>query len=224
MQNILFGEDFERKRYEETIENCALDYDLSRLEHGDETLVADRGQNLSKGQQARINLARAIYKNSDIYIFDDSLTSLDETVQDFIFNKAILRLVKDKLVIMVSQNPKHIERADSMIIMDRGAVLSKIEQTCTLKELILKSEGVPPQDMKITEDLKTATVINGSTCNNVEKRIVYDEFRKQGKVDLNIYKKYINFGGGFYLFSLIIILYTAAQYFISYSDKLLTSW
>lgn len=223
-QNILFGEQYESKRYKETLRVCALEYDLSRLEHGDETLVADRGQNLSKGQQARINLARAIYRQSDIFLLDDSLTSLDETVQDFIFKESILKQLKDKFVIMVSQNARHIAMADTVIVLRKGTIDSVRHQENIKKELPLKRDKISPQDaQEVTESKKH--ISNGAvTAKEDNHRKAYEETKKQGKVELFVYNKYFQFGGGFLLFSFIMCLYTLAQYFDSYSDKLLTSW
>lgn len=57
-ENIIFGRIFDRKRYEEVLEICALNHDLSDLPLGDQTLVGECGFTLSGGQKARISLAR----------------------------------------------------------------------------------------------------------------------------------------------------------------------
>lgn len=224
-QNILFGDIYDFSRYNDAIESCALTYDLSLLKHGDETLVADRGHNLSKGQQARINLARAIYGKNDIYLLDDSLTSLDESVQDFIFNKSILELLASKIVVMVSQNPKHIERADIVITLGKGKISSILRQNRIAKRLPLKTENIVPQNMKTNGNVNFSNNCNTFTkLEHEQDRKVYDEAKKQGRVDLEVYKKYLHSGGSLILVAVIIFLYTLSQYFDSYSDKLLTSW
>lgn len=222
-KNILFGAKYNYKRYKETVRSCALDYDLLGLEHSDETLIADRGQNLSKGQQARINLARAVYRQCDIYLFDDSLTSLDEKVQEFIFNESITKMLKNKFVIMVSQNENHIKRANTVIVLDKGRISSIKEQNCVTEELLL-DQTTCSQNTIIPNDSRNINISNGVTNEVGNFRKVYDEKKKQGKVELYVYKTYFQLGGGFLLFSVIICLYTLAQYFDSYSDKLLTSW
>lgn len=59
------------------IKVCALKRDFSLFPFGDRTIVGERGTSLSGGQRARINLARAIYKEADIYLLDDPLSAVD---------------------------------------------------------------------------------------------------------------------------------------------------
>ncbi|KAJ8948317.1 hypothetical protein NQ317_013654, partial [Molorchus minor] len=123
-QNILFGEAYDQERYNEASYTHRINMANMEtlLEHGDETIAADRGLNLSKGQQARINLARAVYKHSDIYFLDDSLTALDSRVQEFIYDECIKGFLKDKLCVLVTHNPKHIHGADKIIVLDNGTI------------------------------------------------------------------------------------------------------
>ncbi len=57
------------------------------LPYGDRTHVGDRGMNLSGGQRARINLARALYSDADIYLLDDPLSAVDTNVGKELYNK-----------------------------------------------------------------------------------------------------------------------------------------
>ena len=56
---------------------------------GDLTQAGERGMNLSGGQQARINLARAVYRQADIYLMDDPLSAVDAKVAKHIFDKYV---------------------------------------------------------------------------------------------------------------------------------------
>lgn len=75
-QNILFGQPYERQRYQKVTKACALLRDFQQFPQGDLTIVGERGSSLSGGQKARINLARALYRQSDIYLLDDPLSAV----------------------------------------------------------------------------------------------------------------------------------------------------
>ena len=67
---------------------------------GDLTQAGERGMNLSGGQQARVNLARAVYRQADIYIMDDPLSAVDAKVAKHIFD----RYLSKKMLIILAKN------------------------------------------------------------------------------------------------------------------------
>jgi ATP-binding cassette subfamily C (CFTR/MRP) protein 2 len=69
-ENILFGKEM-------VLEACSLKKDLEILSFGDQTVIGERGINLSGGQKQRIQIARALYQDSDIYLFDDPFSAVD---------------------------------------------------------------------------------------------------------------------------------------------------
>ena len=85
--NILFGTEYEETRYNQVVKECALDRDFALFPYGDKTLVGERGVSLSGGQKARITLARALYRDADIYLLDDPLSAVDTAVAKHIFQK-----------------------------------------------------------------------------------------------------------------------------------------
>ena len=82
-QNIIFGGKFDEQRYQKVVEACALLQDFKQFPQGDKTIIGDRGSSLSGGQKARINLARAIYRESDIYLLDDPLSAVSKIIKIF---------------------------------------------------------------------------------------------------------------------------------------------
>nr|XP_023012687.1 probable multidrug resistance-associated protein lethal(2)03659 [Leptinotarsa decemlineata]XP_023012688.1 probable multidrug resistance-associated protein lethal(2)03659 [Leptinotarsa decemlineata]XP_023012689.1 probable multidrug resistance-associated protein lethal(2)03659 [Leptinotarsa decemlineata]XP_023012690.1 probable multidrug resistance-associated protein lethal(2)03659 [Leptinotarsa decemlineata] len=225
-QNILFGEKFNEKRYAEVVRVCALEYDFSLFDKGDETIITDKGANLSRGQQARVNLARAIYKESEIYLLDDSLTALDTHVQDYIFNECIKNHLKNKICILVTQTASHIEEADNIVIMADAQikyqgrpnknVLEKIS------ELIIEDDDLEKEVIQENHQLQNGHALE--TEQQMTKKQIYSEVNIKGEVDFAVYKKYFIFGGGFLLMFCNIFLFGIAQGTESYSDKLLTQW
>lgn len=84
-ENVLFGQPMDRNRYNETLKACALDKDLESMPHGDMTEIGERGINMSGGQKQRIQLARAVYRNADIYLLDDPFSAVDAHTQASLF-------------------------------------------------------------------------------------------------------------------------------------------
>ncbi len=93
--NILFGETYQAERYQTVIMACALQRDIEELPEGDQTMVGI-GENenskgkvvqLSGGQRARVALARAVYRQADVYLLDDPLSAVDAPVAQHIFQK-----------------------------------------------------------------------------------------------------------------------------------------
>ncbi|XP_067014552.2 probable multidrug resistance-associated protein lethal(2)03659 isoform X2 [Anabrus simplex] len=121
-QNILFGEPYDSRRYHRTLRVCALNHDMDQLPHGDRTLVGERGVVLSGGQKARVNLARAVYQEADIYLLDDPLSAVDSHVGKHLFEDCILGLLRDKTVLLVTHQLQYLSHADHLVILDNGAV------------------------------------------------------------------------------------------------------
>jgi ABC-type multidrug transport system fused ATPase/permease subunit len=86
-QNILFGKEYDKQRFETVLKACCLDKDLLLLSDGENTMIGEKGINLSGGQRARVSLARALYYDAQIYLIDDPLSAVDANVAKYLFNK-----------------------------------------------------------------------------------------------------------------------------------------
>jgi ATP-binding cassette, subfamily C (CFTR/MRP), member 2 len=82
----LFGSELDDQKYQETLQRSSLEKDLSLFPYGDLTEIGERGVNLSGGQKQRIQLARALYKNADIYLLDDRFSAVDAHTAKKLFN------------------------------------------------------------------------------------------------------------------------------------------
>ena len=94
-ENILFGKEYISKAFQKAIEVCSMKEDLASLPRGDLTHIGERGVSLSGGQRARVNLARAVYSDADIYLLDDPLSSVDVKVSNETFEKCIDEALSD---------------------------------------------------------------------------------------------------------------------------------
>lgn len=122
--NILFGMKYDKKWYNKVVDVCALRKDFELMPFGDKTLVGEKGVSLSGGQKARVNLARAVYRNADICLLDDPLSAVDSAVAEHIFEECILNHLKDKIRILVTHQIQFIEKATKILVLKEGECLA----------------------------------------------------------------------------------------------------
>jgi len=95
---------------------------VEKLEKGINSEVAQGGSNYSGGQKQRLSIARALYKNAEIIIFDDSFSALDYQT-DMKVRKNIKQELKDKTVLIVAQRIGTIRTADRILVLDKGQIV-----------------------------------------------------------------------------------------------------
>ena len=122
-QNILCGLDYDLKRYKRVVKACALERDFTLLPNGDETAVGDKGVSLSGGQKARLNLARALYIDADIYLLDDPLSAVDTHVGRHLFDRAINGFLRHKIRILVTHQLQYLQEVDQIVVL-KGVISS----------------------------------------------------------------------------------------------------
>uniref|UniRef100_A0A5F8G654 Multidrug resistance-associated protein 1 n=1 Tax=Monodelphis domestica TaxID=13616 RepID=A0A5F8G654_MONDO len=123
-ENVLFGRQPQERFYKTVIESCALLPDLEILPSGDRTEIGEKGVNLSGGQKQRVSLARAVYCDSDVYLFDDPLSAVDAHVGKHIFEKVIgpQGILKNKTRILVTHSISYLSQVDVIIVMSDGKI------------------------------------------------------------------------------------------------------
>ncbi|XP_046388552.1 multidrug resistance-associated protein 1-like [Ischnura elegans] len=138
IDNILFGKEYEKRRYNRVIKTCALEADFNMLPAGDNTEIGEKGINLSGGQKQRISLARAVYCDADIYLLDDPLSAVDSHVGKHIFDGVIGHkgVLRSKTRVLVTHGITFLPQVDKIIVLKDG----KINEMGTYKELI-KQKG-----------------------------------------------------------------------------------
>ncbi|KTG41075.1 hypothetical protein cypCar_00023207 [Cyprinus carpio] len=118
--NILFGLTYDEYRYKSVVKACQLEEDLAALPEKDKTPMAEGGLNLSGGQKARVALARAIYRDADVYLLDAPFTHLDIATEKEIFDKCLCKLMASKMRILVTNKIEHLKRADKILLLHNG--------------------------------------------------------------------------------------------------------
>ena len=106
--------------------------------------IAQGGTNVSGGQKQRLSIARAIAKEPEIYIFDDSFSALDYKT-DVTLRKALKEETKDATVLIVAQRISTILHADQIIVLDEGKIVGRgthdeLLKTCEVYEQIALSQ------------------------------------------------------------------------------------
>ena len=120
--NILFYKEYDQVKYEKTLRLCELSQDLASLIGGDQTEIGEKGINLSGGQKARLSIARAVYADNDIYLFDDPISALDAHVGENIMKNCIVEYLKGKTRVLVTHAVHFLDLADKIIIMKNGEI------------------------------------------------------------------------------------------------------
>lgn len=124
-ENVLFGEPYEEKKYAEVLNACALVQDINRFPSGDLTFVGEHGVVLSGGQLARVNLARAVYAEADVYLLDDPLSAVDVKVGKHILEQCICKLLRDKIKILVTYAENGLKAADQVVVLHKGCLVGQ---------------------------------------------------------------------------------------------------
>ncbi|MEG0775433.1 ABC transporter ATP-binding protein [Clostridium sp.] len=94
---------------------------IIRKEQGFNSAIEQRGKNLSGGQKQRICIARALVKNSKVFIMDDSTSALDMSTEARL-QSSIKKKLKDKTMLVIAQRITGVMDADKIIVIDKGAI------------------------------------------------------------------------------------------------------
>ncbi|MFZ4200874.1 ABC transporter ATP-binding protein [Lysinibacillus sp. NPDC056220] len=124
-ENILFGkEDATQAELQQAIRAAYFEKDLENLPMGLETLVGEKGVSLSGGQKQRVSIARALIKDPEILMLDDSLSAVDAKTEARIIEN-IQRERDGKTTIITTHRLSGIQHADIIIVLDDGQVVEQ---------------------------------------------------------------------------------------------------
>ncbi|XP_051007840.1 cystic fibrosis transmembrane conductance regulator [Acomys russatus] len=120
-ENIVFGVSYDEYRYKSVVKACQLQEDISKFAEKDNTVLGEGGVTLSGGQRARICLARAVYKDADLYLLDSPFGYVDVLTEEQIFESCICKLMANKTRILVTSKMEHLKKADKILILHKGS-------------------------------------------------------------------------------------------------------
>lgn len=133
--NILFGLPYDEDRYGRVVEGAALRADLATLPAEDQTELGERGINLSGGQKARVELARAAYSGAAVWLLDDPLSAVDPAVGKHIFEHLLLSTkntsdsdednnnnTKAATKVLVTHQKQYLPQCDIIYVLREGRI------------------------------------------------------------------------------------------------------
>ncbi len=134
-ENIAFSSDvIDEKKIKIAATKADIIDEINKFPDGFNTIVGERGVQLSGGQRQRLAIARAFYKDPDIYIFDDCLSAVDANKEKEILNNLKIE-TQNKTTIIISHRIATLQNADKIIVIDKGVLID----IGTHEELSLKS-------------------------------------------------------------------------------------
>ena len=197
------------------------------LPNGDMTEIGEKGINLSGGQKQRVNIARALYFNADITLFDDPLSAVDAHVGQHLFEHAIKGAMAGKTRILVTHALHVLPQVDNIITIDRGRI---VEQG-TYSELIARDGAFSAlvaefgnkdkdEEEKKEHEEKEFAAIDGKGEADPKKavkvkkapKLMQEEERALGSVGKRVYGGYLSAAGyktGVVLLLAIILMQAA---------------
>ncbi|GLT64997.1 hypothetical protein SLA2020_374550 [Shorea laevis] len=245
--NILFGSPFDLGRYEKAIAVTALQHDLDLLPGGDLTEIGERGVNISGGQKQRVSMARAVYSNSDVYIFDDPLSALDAHVGRLVFDKCIKGELRGKTRVLVTNQLHFLSQVDRILLVHEGMVkeegtfeeLSKngilfqklMENAGKMEEYEEEKEEGDAADNKASKPLANGVgndlPKDASSANKTKEGksvLIKQEERETGVVSWKVLRRYKNALGGFWVVMVLFACYVSTEVLRVSSSTWLSSW
>ncbi|XP_038836118.1 multidrug resistance-associated protein 4-like [Salvelinus namaycush] len=246
--NILFGKELHPQKYEKVLRACALKRDMELLPDGDLTLIGDRGATLSGGQKARVNLARAVYQDADIYLLDDPLSAVDAEVGRHLFEQCICGILKNKPRILVTHQLQYLQAANQILVLKEGHMVargtySELQRSGVDFTSLLKREEEGPQAPGSETESRSpcrrtlsqnAEVSHTSSIRSVKDgteqllaepvQTVVEESRSEGSIGVGLYVKYLKAGANILVLIGVVLLQFLAQAAYILQDWWLAYW
>ena len=120
----LFKSEFDDEDVKESTKNAMVQEDINQMKNGIYTIIGERGIDLSGGQKQRVALSRAFINKSNIVIFDDTFSALDNKTEKQLLEN-IKNIFKGKTCIIISNRISDVKDADKIIVLDSGKIIER---------------------------------------------------------------------------------------------------
>lgn len=150
----LFKENFNDYEIEESTKQSMISDDINSMKNGIYTIIGERGIDLSGGQKQRVVISRAFLNKSNILIFDDTFSALDNKTEKSVLQN-IKKLVKNKTCIIISNRISDVKDSDKIIVLDAGSIV----EHGTHQEL-LKNKGLYFKFYKQQSSMQENSILN----------------------------------------------------------------
>lgn len=150
----LFKENFNDYEIEESTKQSMISDDINSMKNGIYTIIGERGIDLSGGQKQRVVISRAFLNKSNILIFDDTFSALDNKTEKSVLQN-IKKLVKNKTCIIISNRISDVKDSDKIIVLDAGSIV----EHGTHQEL-LKNKGLYFKFYKQQSSMQEDSILN----------------------------------------------------------------
>lgn len=188
------------------------------------------GVTLSGGQRARINLARAVYKEADIYLLDDPLSAVDTHVGKQLFDDCICGYLKSKCVVLVTHQLQYLKNVPCIYLLEDG----KLAASGTYQELkksdseFTKMLAESKEEERKAEEVRRKSKVllerKASETHEIEAPTLEKEQRASGSIAWSVYKNYFKAGGSILITIVLAICFVLSQVFSSGTDYFITLW
>ncbi|KAF9238198.1 P-loop containing nucleoside triphosphate hydrolase protein [Melanogaster broomeanus] len=232
--NIMFGHPLNLQQLHKAIHTTCFDSDLETFPHGMATQMSEKGTNLSGGQKARLALARAVYSDADIYLFDDVLAALDPRVGRTVFNDCIKKALHGKTRVLVTHQLQYLNQVDHIIVFSEGRIVEQgsfeelVSRDGELTRLLCEDPlvlwGTPTKTRKI--DRRNSTALQKATHQKLEPddQVIVEEERHNGAVNAATWWAYLRATGGATMAIMLFLEFVIWQGSVVIFAQWLTWW
>nr|AAF19743.1 Similar to gb/AF008124 Arabidopsis thaliana glutathione S-conjugate transporting ATPase (AtMRP1) and contains two PF/00664 ABC transporter transmembrane regions and two PF/00005 ABC transporter structures [Arabidopsis thaliana] len=230
-ENILFGSDFESERYWRAIDGR------------DRTEIGERGVNISGGQKQRVSMARAVYSNSDIYIFDDPFSALDAHVAHQVFDSCVKHELKGKTRVLVTNQLHFLPLMDRIILVSEGMIkeegnFAELSKSGTLFKKLMENAGKMDATQEVNTNDENISKLGPTVTIDVSERslgsiqqgkwgrsmLVKQEERETGIISWDVVMRYNKAVGGLWVVMILLVCYLTTEVLRVLSSTWLSIW